>query len=193
MPFLCRCLPVLLVCFVASCATKLPDTTTKPVLYNPHAVSVETGIASWYKDKRTASGERFNGTAMAAAHKKLPFGTKVRVIDLKTGKSIIVRINDRGPYIRGRIIDLTIGAARQLGTYHRGIAKVRIEVLKEIPLLTKPNLREKPAAKPKPPAPAAKPAPAKPSAPPSTSAPAKPPAEKPASQPASKPATGRSR
>ncbi len=82
--------------------------------------------------------------ALAAAHKSLPFGSKVRVIDLKTGKSIIVRINDRGPYIRGRIIDLTVGAARELGMYHRGIARVRIEVLREIPILEKPNLRSKP-------------------------------------------------
>jgi rare lipoprotein A len=66
------------------------------------------------------------------------------VIDLKTEKSVIVRINDRGPYIRGRIIDLTIGAARELGIYHRGIAQVRVEQLREIPLLEKPNLRTKP-------------------------------------------------
>lgn len=112
-------------------------------LYASKPVSTETGIASWYKDKRTASGERFNGSAMAAAHKKLPFGTKVRVVDLKTNKSVVVRINDRGPYIRGRVIDLTIGAARELGMYGRGIAKVRVEVLKEIPLLEKPNLHRK--------------------------------------------------
>lgn len=122
----------------------------KVELYASRPATVETGIASWYKDRRTASGERFNGTAMAAAHKKLPFGTKVRVVDLKTNKSIVVRINDRGPYIRGRVIDLTIGAARELGMYHRGIARVRVEVLKEIPLLEKPNLRRKlkPAADP---------------------------------------------
>ena len=78
---------------------------------------------------------------MCAAHRTLPFGSKVRVVDLKTGHSVIVRINDRGPYIRGRIIDLTVGAARELGTYHRGIAQVRIEVLREIPVLEKPNLR----------------------------------------------------
>lgn len=142
MPFLCRCLPVLAVFFLASCATKF-DTTKKPVLYNPHPVDVETGIASWYRDKRTASGERFNGSAMAAAHKKLPFGTMVRVVDLKTNKSITVRINDRGPYIRGRVIDLTVGAARALGMYHRGIAKVRLEILREIPVMTRPNLRVK--------------------------------------------------
>jgi rare lipoprotein A len=107
-------------------------------------VHVQSGVASWYRDHRTASGERFSLNALAAAHKSLPFGSKVRVIDLKTGKSIIVRINDRGPYIRGRIIDLTVGAARELGMYHRGIARVRIEVLREIPILDKPNIHSEP-------------------------------------------------
>jgi rare lipoprotein A len=132
---------------LVSCTTPLPDTTKKPALYNPEPVHVETGIASWYRDKRTASGERFHVNALTAAHRKLPFGTMVRVVDLKTNKSIIVRINDRGPYIRGRIIDLTVGAARQLGTYDRGIAKVRVEVLRQIPILTKPNLHERAAPK----------------------------------------------
>jgi rare lipoprotein A len=113
----------------------------KRSLYDPKPIHVQTGIASWYRDHRTASGERFNVNAMAAAHRTLPFGSKVRVIDLRTGHSVIVRINDRGPYIRGRIIDLTVGAARELGTYHRGIVRVRIEVLREIPVLEKPNLR----------------------------------------------------
>jgi rare lipoprotein A len=117
------------------------ESRKKTSLYDSKPVSIQSGIASWYRDHRTASGERFNVNALVAAHRSLPFGSKVRVIDLKTGKSIIVRINDRGPYIRGRIIDLTVGAARQLGMYHRGIAQVRIEVLREIPLLEKPNLR----------------------------------------------------
>lgn len=189
MPSLCRRLPALLVLLLASCATPLPDTTKKPVLYNPQAVSSETGIASWYRDKRTASGERFSGTALTAAHKKLPFGTKVRVVDLKTNKSIIVRINDRGPYIRGRIIDLTVGAARQLGMYDRGIAKVRMEVLKEIPILTKPNLHEKRASKSKgEPAekPSVKPAP--------QTKPVEPAVVQPSPKPSTtKPATGRNR
>lgn len=139
MPFLRRCFSVLLLLSLASCAA-FKEPPKKPVFYNPYPVHVETGIASWYKDHRTASGERFNGKAMTAAHRKLPFGTVLRVVDLKTNKSIIVRVNDRGPYIRGRIIDLTIGAARALGTYHRGIAKVRIEELKKVPVMKKPNL-----------------------------------------------------
>lgn len=154
---------LLLLCCLAlgACAT----TQTRP---SPGSVSiyarpshVEEGIASWYTDKRTASGERYSAHALAAAHKKLPFGTKVRVIDLKTGKSIIVRINDRGPYKKGRVIDLTTGAARQLGTYHRGIAKVRIEVLKEIPVLQKSNLRATQKKKAPVPAPSPSPTPKK--------------------------------
>jgi len=124
-----------------------PDPLKTTSLYKVETVKSETGIASWYRDHRTASMERFDGNAMAAAHKTLKFGTKVRVVDLKTSKSLIVRINDRGPFIRGRVIDLTVGAARKLGIYERGIAKVRVEVLKEIPLLQKPNLHNKPQSR----------------------------------------------
>ena len=112
---------VLLSLTLGACATKVSE--RKRTLYDPKPTHVQTGIASWYRDHRTASGERFNLNAMCAAHRTLPFGSKVRVVDLKTGHSVIVRINDRGPYIRGRIIDLTVGAARELGTYHRGIAQ----------------------------------------------------------------------
>ena len=144
MPPVRRYLLVLLSLWLEACATRIVEPRKKIAIYDIKPVHIQTGIASWYRDHRTASGERFNINALAAAHKSLPFGSKVRVIDLKTGKSIIVRINDRGPYIRGRIIDLTVGAARQLGMYHRGIARVRIEVLREIPILEKPNIRNRP-------------------------------------------------
>ncbi|MGA7215550.1 MAG: septal ring lytic transglycosylase RlpA family protein [Terrimicrobiaceae bacterium] len=140
-----RHLLVLLSLSLGACATNISE-RKKTAIYDPKPLRVQTGIASWYRDHRTASGERFDVNALAAAHKSLPFGSAVRVIDLNTGKSIIVRINDRGPYIRGRIIDLTVGAARELGIYHRGIAPVRIEVLRQIPLLEKPNLRNEPPA-----------------------------------------------
>jgi rare lipoprotein A len=130
---------------LGACATKISELRKKTAIYDARPVRVQTGVASWYRDHRTASGERFNVNALAAAHRSLPFGSKVRVIDLKTEKSVIVRINDRGPYIRGRIIDLTVGAARELGIYHRGIALVRVELLREIPILEKPNLRNKPS------------------------------------------------
>src|SRR6187402_2662812 len=118
-----RFLFLLPLCFLVGACSSIEVSKTpsgKVTLYDSRPVRVETGIASWYKDHRTASGERFDGRALAGAHKKLPFGSKVRVVDLKTNKSVIVRINDRGPYIRGRVIDLTIGAARALGIYDRG-------------------------------------------------------------------------
>lgn len=89
-----------------------------------------TGMASYYKSgKRTANGERFNPQGFTAAHRTLPFGTKVLVTNLRNGKSVIVRINDRGPFIRGRIIDLSLGAARAVGLTASGVAKVKIAIL----------------------------------------------------------------
>ncbi|AFY46924.1 rare lipoprotein A [Nostoc sp. PCC 7524] len=91
------------------------------------------GIASFYgrgfAGRPTATGERFNPEAMTAAHRSLPFGTRVRVTNTRNGRSVVVRINDRGPYIRGRIIDVSTGAARMLGMIGSGIAPVKIEVL----------------------------------------------------------------
>ena len=89
----------------------------------------QCGGASWYSlpGNRTASGDRMNPNAMTAAHKSLPFGTKVRVVDQRTGKSINVTINDRGPFVRGRIIDLSKAAATKLGFRNAGHTKVCIE------------------------------------------------------------------
>lgn len=94
---------------------------------------VQKGKASWYGSKfhgeHTASGERFNMYAMTAAHKSLPIGTYVEVTRLRNGRSIIVRINDRGPFLSGRIIDLSYKAARELGIIKKGVASVRIEAV----------------------------------------------------------------
>jgi len=94
---------------------------------------VETGQASWYgkahQGALTASGERFDMNALTAAHRTLPFGTIVRVTHLKTGKSVNVRINDRGPFSKSRIIDLSYEAARRLGIVDRGTARVELTVL----------------------------------------------------------------
>ncbi|MCC5652770.1 septal ring lytic transglycosylase RlpA family protein [Nostoc sp. XA013] len=91
------------------------------------------GIASFYgydfAGNRTASGQRFNPESMTAAHRSLPFGTKVRVTNTRNGRSVVLRINDRGPFIRGRIIDVSTGAARVLGMMGSGVAPVRVEVL----------------------------------------------------------------
>jgi rare lipoprotein A len=96
--------------------------------------STEHGKASWYSIRtnfgtRTASGQRLTNEASTAAHKTLPLGTKVLVTNEINGKSEIVTIIDRGPYVRGRIIDLTIGCAERLGFVHRGVAPVKVEVL----------------------------------------------------------------
>ena len=89
----------------------------------------QCGGASWYSlpGNRTANGDRMNPSAMTAAHKSLPFGSKVRVVDQRTGKSIQVTINDRGPFVKGRIIDLSKAAATKLGFRNAGHTKVCIE------------------------------------------------------------------
>ena len=92
-----------------------------------------SGAASYYgkrfHGRRTANGERFNMNAMTAAHKSLPFGTKVRVTNRRNGKSVVVRINDRGPYHGGRIIDLSRAAAARIGMLKTGTASVKLDVL----------------------------------------------------------------
>ena len=93
----------------------------------------ETGVASWYGKKfhgrKTASGERYNQNKMTAAHKTLPFGTRVRVKNLDNGKNVVVTINDRGPFKKGRVIDVSRAAAKKLGMINSGIAKVNIKVV----------------------------------------------------------------
>jgi rare lipoprotein A len=89
------------------------------------------GKASFYSHPQpTASGERYQPKAMTAAHRTLPFGTRVRVTDVKTKRSVVVRINDRGPFIRDRIIDVSHGAAESLGMLSRGVAVVDMQVLR---------------------------------------------------------------
>lgn len=95
---------------------------------------VQTGIASWYgpgfHKKKTASGERFNMYALTAAHKTLPLGSQVQVTNLANGKKVTLRINDRGPFYRNRIIDVSKKAAQKLGFISRGETKVKIKVIK---------------------------------------------------------------
>ncbi len=98
----------------------------------------EEGLASWYgmeggrvreHGKPTASGRPYDQNALTAAHKTLPLGTRVKVTNLENGRSLVVVINDRGPYIQGRIIDMTLRGARILGFKEKGTARVRIEAL----------------------------------------------------------------
>lgn len=114
-----------------------PPTTTPP---GPHPapapapiIQGEEGIASWYghpyHGRATASGEIYNMYAISAAHRTLPFGTEVRVHDLENGRDVTVRINDRGPFIEGRIIDLSFSAAQAMAMDLAGIARVRLEIV----------------------------------------------------------------
>jgi len=93
----------------------------------PLAASAQSGIASIYPGGRTANGERAAPSGLTAAHRTLPFGTMVRVTNHGTGRSVIVRINDRGPFVHGRVIDVTPAAARALG--FSGLARVTLAVL----------------------------------------------------------------
>ncbi len=97
--------------------------------------SVQRGLASWYASgTMTASGERFDPRGMTAAHRTLPFGSRVRVTHERSGRAVIVRINDRGPFgNKRRIIDLSKGAAARLGIIDAGVAKVRVEVIARPP------------------------------------------------------------
>jgi rare lipoprotein A len=108
-----------------------------PVAGRPAATKVaaltdsSVGIASFYKyEAKTASGEQFNPRALTAAHRTLPFGTRLRVTNVATGQSVTVRVNDRGPFIPGRVVDVSLSAAKELGMIDRGITKVKLEVEK---------------------------------------------------------------
>jgi rare lipoprotein A len=95
----------------------------------------QCGGASWYKaGLRTADGERMNSNVLAGAHRTLPFGTRVQVDNLVNGRSVVVRINDRGPFVRGRVIDVTRAAAEQLGFLGSGVTKVRLTTVDGAPL-----------------------------------------------------------
>jgi rare lipoprotein A len=93
----------------------------------------QVGLASYYgrrfHGRRTANGERFNMYNLTAAHRAVPLGTLLRVTNLENGKCVTVRVNDRGPYVRGRILDLSFAAARELQMLHHGTTKVKIEIL----------------------------------------------------------------
>lgn len=112
-----------------------PDPAT-PAVLDAHpaakANSSSFGVASFYtEDEWTASGERFNTHAMTAAHPTLPFGTRLRVTNVTNGRSVVVRINDRGPYVPGRVVDLSESAAESLGMVERGIVKVKLDVVQK--------------------------------------------------------------
>lgn len=119
----------------AAKVAEAPDTNTS-YIRGVEPTSTINGHVSWYgpgfHGRRTANGERFDQNEMTAAHKKLPFNTLVRVVDEKTGKAVLVRINDRGPYVRGRVLDLSKEAARRLGIVGRGTTSGRLEIFPEM-------------------------------------------------------------
>jgi len=100
-----------------------------------HSLGNETGLASYYSNKlhgrKTASGQIYDRNKMTAAHRSLPFGTVIEVTNLSNQKKVIVKINDRGPFIKNRIVDLSYSAAKKLGIISKGIAKVSIRELKK--------------------------------------------------------------
>jgi rare lipoprotein A len=116
---------------LTGCSVPAPPAEPVAATVNPARFSA-IGVASWYGQesnrKRTASGEMFNMNSLTAAHRSLPLNTVVRVTNLENGRSVLVRINDRGPYVDGRIIDLSAKAARYLDMKEEGAARVRLEV-----------------------------------------------------------------
>ena len=107
-----------------------------PCSSDSEQVFVSTGLASWYgpghHGNRTASGERFDMKVFTAAHRTLDFGTKVKVLNVDNGRIVVVTINDRGPYVKGRIIDLSKAAAAELGCMRKGICSVKLEIVQDI-------------------------------------------------------------
>ena len=130
--------------FIVSCSSNIAygdyvDTTgwsRKQIESIKNHPKTQIGIASYYgkkfHKKRTANGEIFNMYKVSAAHKSYPLGTKVRVTNLENGKSIKLVINDRGPFVKGRIIDLSYRAARKLDFVNQGTTKVRIDVIRPV-------------------------------------------------------------
>jgi rare lipoprotein A len=118
---------------IVSCQNPKAVVAAKPA--NPSWKVVQTGTASWYggywHKKLTANGEHYNQWSMTAAHRTLPIHTQVRVTNLANRQSCIVRINNRGPYVKGRIIDLSLAAAKEIGTFSGGLGKVQLEVLSD--------------------------------------------------------------
>ena len=125
---------------IIGCQNSLANTKEKQIIppinnidKNISSTKVEIGIASYYANRfhnrPTASGELYNKNSLTGAHKTLPFGTKVKVTRVSNNKSVIVRINDRGPYSKKRVIDLSYKGAKEIGLIRDGITKVKIEVL----------------------------------------------------------------
>jgi rare lipoprotein A len=123
----------------------VPQSKSSKAKANSSKKPYQVGNASWYgkqfHGRATASGEDFDMFELTAAHRQLPLGTSVKVTNLRNGKSIIVRVNDRGPYIEGRIMDLSYGAARMLG-FRAGVERVRLDLVHPQTIASNQNLRD---------------------------------------------------
>jgi rare lipoprotein A len=130
-------LVLLLMIFGTGCASSHSNRSTAST---PGIGTIQTGTASYYgkqfHGRRTASGERYNMDRLTAAHRTYSFGTTLRVTRLDNERSVVVRINDRGPFVKGRIIDLSMAAARRLDMIRSGTARVKVEVLQSEATLT---------------------------------------------------------
>jgi rare lipoprotein A len=119
----------------AASATPSVNSTQPPSILSTQPIAQSVGQASFYGNEPgeggplTANGERYNPGGYTAAHKTLPFGTRVRVTSPNTGRSVVVRINDRGPYAGNRVIDLSVGAARAIGLTNSGVGTVHMEII----------------------------------------------------------------
>lgn len=115
---------------------KVVDENTNEEIFNAveSAKNKISGMVSWYSDKfhglKTSSGELYNKQELTAAHKTLPFGTKVKVTNVKNGKSVVVKINDRGPHSKSRVLDLSKAAFNEIGSINSGVLNVEMEVVK---------------------------------------------------------------
>ncbi|MFN7028283.1 MAG: septal ring lytic transglycosylase RlpA family protein [Sphingopyxis sp.] len=133
-------MPLLLTVSAAAQDAEITDTEFSEAAIGDAAVveidqetEIGGGMASYYGNElagnRTASGERFNPSLLTAAHRSLPFGSRVRVTNISNGDSVIVRINDRGPFSHGRVIDVSHSAAREIGMHRSGTARVKLALL----------------------------------------------------------------
>ena len=123
---------ILMTLISVSACSQIPKSSKHDI--NKTVVNYETGKASYYADKfqgrQTANGERFNQNILTAAHKSLPFGTLVKVRNIKNGKAVVVRINDRGPFIKGRIIDLSKSAFTAIANRRLGVVDVIVDIIR---------------------------------------------------------------
>lgn len=129
---LVKFLPLCLVLVLSGCGL-FQSSSAKPGGSAGWDGYAETGDASFYgakhQGRRTASGDVFDASDFTAAHRRLPFGTRVKVTNLENGKNVVVEVNDRGPFVRGRIIDLSRAAFRQIADVSDGVVKVRVQVV----------------------------------------------------------------